>query len=89
MDSNIQTKEYVVFDTNVFTAEQNKPGGDRARAVKGIVRAGDKNAAQDSASTIFPDKMVFVQDISEAQPDYQAAGKKMGYINTSEAHPYL
>jgi hypothetical protein len=79
-------KEYIVFDEDKFTQEQQKEGGDTAHAVMGIVRAPDDDAAQDTASSVSPGKIVFVRDFTTAPKEYVGAAEKMGYLNTSQAH---
>ncbi len=78
--------EYIVFDEDKFTQEQQKEGGNTAHAVMGIVRAPDVDAAQDTASFVSPGKIVFVRELATAPKEFIGAAEKMGYLNTSQAH---
>ena len=86
MSTEYLDKQYIVFNRNKYFKEEEKENGRPAEAVLGIVRAEDEYHAQDAADSIFPDLDVFVKPKGEADPVYVAAGEKMGYLNTSEAH---
>ncbi len=89
MEKEAPRKQYIVFDIRKYTQEQEKTKGHPANAVLGIIRADDDAAAQDTASAIFRDKTVFVRDYDTASKEFVAAAKARGYLNKSEAHPYL
>jgi hypothetical protein len=86
MEQDQNFKEYIAFDETEFMAQSQKQGGNPSNSILGIIRARDEVHAQDTASTRFPDKIVFVRALSSSPKEHVAAAEKMGYLNTSEAH---